>query len=113
MVGGRAPVVLDQPYLIELFQYDAAPVRRRTRRLKPALALSTVLIAENTQLSCLVASQPVRTKQPGPPMILTFDRTPARNGSPDQTINVLHRLDLRLNNTHDRHLTAAGIHQNS
>ena len=109
MVGRRAPVVLDQLYLIELFQYDAAPVRRRTRRLKPALALSAVLIAENTQLSCLVASQSVRTKQPGPSMILAFDRASARHGSPDQIVDVLNRLDLRLNNSHVRYVTAAAL----
>ena len=48
MVGRRAPVAFDQLYLIEFFQYDAAPVRRRAHRFQPAFALSAVLITKDT-----------------------------------------------------------------
>src|SRR4051812_43005816 len=106
MVGRRAPAALDQLYLIEFFQYDATPVRRRARRFKPALALSAELITENTQVPGLIPPQPVRAKQPRPSMILPFDGTPARHGSPDRVVNVLNGLNLRLNNSHIRHLTA-------
>src|SRR5215472_12254315 len=106
MVGRCPPVALDQLYLTELLQCDAAPVRWRAGRFEPALAFSAVLITENAQVPRLIPAQSVGTKQPRPSMILAFDGTPCRRGTPDQMVDVLNCLDLRLNNSHVRHLTA-------
>ena len=64
MVRGRAPAVVQQFHAPELLQHNAAPVGRRTRRLKSAFAFSSVLIAQHTQFAFLVPSQAVRAKQP-------------------------------------------------
>ena len=99
-------IVQQQLHCSELLQHNAAPVGRRTRRLKTAFAFSAVLIAQHTQFVFLVPAQPVRAKQPRQSVIAGSNRVPIRYSSPEQTINLFHDLDLRLNNTHDFHVTA-------
>ena len=84
----------------EFLHYNATPVCRRTCRFEPAFALSSVLIAEYSQLPLSVATQSVRTKQPMAFVITGFDWAPARNGTPNQSVDIFNRLDLRPNNAH-------------
>jgi hypothetical protein len=48
----------------------------------------------------------MRTKQSVALMIASFYRPLARHGIPDETVNILDCLDLRLDNTHALHITA-------
>ena len=100
MVRGRAPAVIQQFHVPELFQHDAAPVGRRPARLKSAFAFSAVLIAQHTQFTFFIPAQPVRAKQPRTSMIAGRNRVPVRHGSPDQLVNLFDRLNLRPDNTH-------------
>src|SRR3954451_1213373 len=72
------------------------------------LSLScAVLIAQDTKFAVLVPAQPVRAKQSWESVIAGANRAPVRDSSPDEAINLLHWLDLRLNdNTHHFHVTA-------
>jgi len=72
----------------------------------PPFAFSPVLIAQPTHFAFLVPAQPVRAKQPWESVIAGRHRAPVCHGSPDQPINFLHCLNLRLNNTHNFHVTA-------
>lgn len=105
MMGGRAPAVIHQFYAPELLQHDAAPVGRRTRRLKSAFAFSSVLIAQHPQFAFLVPAQPVRAKQPRALVITGGNRALVRHGSPDQFVDLFDCLNLRPDNTHSFHIT--------
>ena len=63
MVGRRLPCSVQQFHPAELVERDAAPVIRGAHRFQATLAFSAVLIAKHPELSSLVSSQPVRTKQ--------------------------------------------------
>jgi hypothetical protein len=63
--------------------------------MQPAGTFPSVLIAQHTDVALTIPAQPVRTE---PPVMTEVDgskRTPAHHGRPDQSINVLDRLDLR------------------
>src|SRR6187402_1087467 len=107
MVWRCVPViVVQQLHCSEFLQRNAAPVGRRTRRLKSAFAFSAVLTAQYTDFASSVTAQSVRAKQPRESVIAGRNRAPVRHGSPDQPVNLFHCLDLRLNNTHNFHVTA-------
>jgi hypothetical protein len=113
MIWRRAPAVVQQLHSSELLQNNAAPVCRRTGRLKSAFAFSAVLVAQHTHFAFLVPAQPVRAKQPRESVIAGGNRTLARHGGPDQPVNLFHCLDLRLNNTPDSHVNASqGVSSN-
>ena len=65
-----------------------------------APALTAVLIAEYAEPSLSIPAQPVRAKQSEPLLIRGLDRLLIRHRSPDQPINILHRLDPRLDDPH-------------
>jgi hypothetical protein len=48
----------------------------------------------------------MRTKQPLVPMVAGLYWPLARHSIPDETVNILDCLDLRLDNTHALHITA-------
>ena len=100
MVWRCVPAIVLQLHSSELLQYNAAPVGGRTGRLESAFAFSAVLIAQYTHFAFFIPAQPVRAKQPRESVIAGRNRAPLRHGSPDQPINILYGLDLRLNNTH-------------
>jgi hypothetical protein len=60
MVWRCAPAVVQQLHCAEFLQHNAAPVDRRTRRLKAALAFPAVLLTQYTQFAFPVAAQSVR-----------------------------------------------------
>ena len=68
--------------------------------MQSATTFSSVLIAQHTDVALMIPAQPVRAE----PSIMTVvdgsKRTLAHYGRPDQSINVLDRLDLGLNNRH-------------
>jgi hypothetical protein len=68
--------------------------------LESALAFAAVLVAQCAELPFPIAAQSVRTKQSMPALVVGFDWLFIRHGSPDQPINLLHRLDLRRDNPH-------------
>ena len=80
------------------------PVRlfqgQEDRRLESTQAFPTVLIAEYAKPSLSIPAQSVRAKQSKPPLIHRLDRLFVLHGSPDQPINLLHRLDLCLDDPH-------------
>src|SRR5215203_3059983 len=111
MVWRCVPAIVQQQlHSPEFLQHNAAPVSRRTRRLKTALAFSAVLIAQDTEFAVLVPAQPVRAKQSWESVIAGGYPAPVRYSSPDQPINLFHCLDLRLYNTHQLHVTAPSRH---
>jgi hypothetical protein len=58
-----------------------------------------------------MAAQSVRTKQSKPALLSRFDRLFIRHSSPHHPVNLLHRLDLRLDNAHlNSHLTTSQSH---
>ena len=100
MVGCGAPFVLQEFHPAELLQRGATPVGRGARRFKSALALSAILVTQHPKFSGAIPTQSVRTKQPKPLVIDGFYRLFASYGTPDQPINILHRLDLCPDDTH-------------
>ena len=74
MVWRCAPTTFQQLHSSELLQHNAAPVGRRTCRLKSAFTFSAVLIAQHTQFAFLVPTQPVRAKQPRESVIAGSNR---------------------------------------
>src|ERR1700739_1397697 len=108
MIRGCAPGSLHSLHPAEVLERHTTPVGRRTHRVESALAFATVLITEHAKPSFAIAAQSVRTKQSKPPLISRFDRLLVRPSSPHHPVNLLHRLDLRLNNTHlNSHLTTS------
>ena len=57
-------------------------------------------MAEHARLAQAIAAQPVRTKQPRKIFIDGADRLLVRYRRPNQPVHVLHRLDLRLDDTY-------------
>jgi hypothetical protein len=51
-------------------------------------------------LSLLIPPQAVRTEQAPASVVIGLHRPLARDGIPHQLVNVLNRLDLRLDNAH-------------
>src|ERR1700756_1446233 len=100
MIRGCAPGSLPSLPPAEFLERNTTPVGRRTHRVESALAFATVLITEHAKPSFAIAAQSVRTKQSKPALISRFDRLLVRHSSPHHPVNLLHRLDLRLNNTH-------------
>jgi hypothetical protein len=68
--------------------------------LQSTVTLSTILITKYANLAFVIASQPVRAEPPIAAVIDGSNWTFGNHGSPDQSINILDRLDLGLNNTH-------------
>jgi hypothetical protein len=58
------------------------------------------LIAENAKLPFPIPDQSVWTKQSMPALIVGLDRLLIRHGSPDESINLLYRQNLRPDTTH-------------
>ncbi len=108
MIRRRAPGIFHQFHPAEFLQHNTTPVCRRTCWLQPALAFAAVLIAEDAKPSFPIPAQSVRTKQSMPLLVRGFDRLFVRHGSPNQPIDVLHCLDLRLHDTHVNKLNHVG-----
>src|SRR5262249_56838438 len=100
MIWGWAPGPFHYFLPAEFLQRHTTPVCRRARRLESALAIAAVLVAQYAELPFPIAAQSVRAKQSMPALVVGFDRLFVRHGSPDQPINLLHRLDLRLDDPH-------------
>jgi hypothetical protein len=62
VIRGCPPRPMQEFDLAQFFQYDAAPVSRRSRRPEAAFALAAVLITEHPKLISLIPSQPVRAE---------------------------------------------------
>ena len=105
MVGRCVPCTFEQLHSAEFLQRNTAPVCRRAGRLQSTATLPSILIAQHTNLAFVIPAQPVRTEPPIAAVIDGSNRTFANHGRPDQSINVLDRLDLRLDNTHLLHDT--------
>ena len=71
MVRRCAPTTVQQLHSSELFQHNAAPVGRRTRR--SAFTFSAVLIAQHTQFAFLVSAS-LWAKQPRESVIAGSNR---------------------------------------
>lgn len=100
MVRRSVPSTFEQLNPTEFLKRDTAPVCRRAGRLQSTATVPTVLIAQHTNLAFVIPAQSVRAEPPIPALIDGPYRKPANHGRPDQSINVLDRLDLRFNNTH-------------
>ncbi len=92
MIRCGAPRAVQKFHSAEFLHYNAAPVGRRTDRLQATLALSAVLIAQNSKLPVLVPPQPVGTKQPRERIVHRGYRTSVFRRCPDETIDVLYWL---------------------
>jgi hypothetical protein len=68
--------------------------------MQPAATLPTVLIAQHTDVALMIPAQPVRAEPSIMAVVDGSKRTPAHHRCPDQSINVLDCLNLRLDNTH-------------
>jgi hypothetical protein len=73
--------------------------------MQSAITFSTILVAKHPNLALSIPAQPVRAEPPFATVINGSNRTFANHGRPDQSINLLDRLDLRLDNTHLLHDT--------
>jgi hypothetical protein len=100
MVWGGLPGTVQQFYSAQLLENDTTPILGRTYRPQSTLALATILITEHARLSQTIAAQPMRIKQPRKLFVDRADRTLVRYRLPNQPVHVLHRLDLRRNDTH-------------
>jgi len=100
MIGRCVPCLIDQFHLAQFLDSDTAPICRRTRRLQSTAAIARVLIAKHSHLAFVIAAQAMRAQTPFMTAVHRANRTFAFHRHPDQSINVLNRLDLRSNNTH-------------
>ena len=57
----------------------------------------TILITDHTQLPARIPAQSMWTKQSQPSLTSSFDWLPPLYRNPHQTVNLLDRLELRLN----------------
>ena len=74
-----------------------------------APALAAILVAEYAKLPFPIAAQSVRTKQSIPTLVVGLDWLFVCHGRPDQTINLLYRLDLRPDNPCNSQLTSLRV----
>jgi hypothetical protein len=100
MIGCRAPRTFEQLYLAQFHQRNTTPVCRRASGLQSTATFPSLLIAQDTDVAWVILAQPVWTEPPIMAVVDGAKRTLAHHGRPDQSINVLDRLDLRLDNTH-------------
>jgi len=100
MIGRCVPCLIDQFHLAQFLDSDTAPICRRTRRLQSTAAIARVLIAKHSHLAFVIAAQAMRAQTPFMTAVHRANRTFAFHRHPDQSINVLNRLDLRSNNAH-------------
>ncbi len=68
--------------------------------MQPAATFPSVLIAQYTDVALTIPAQPVRAEPSIMAVVDGSKRTLAHHGRPDQSINLLNRLNLRLDNTH-------------
>jgi hypothetical protein len=68
--------------------------------MQPAATLPRVLIAQHTDIALMIPAQPVRAEPSIMAVVDGSKRTLAHHGRPDQSINLLNGLDLRLDDTH-------------
>jgi hypothetical protein len=100
MVRCSAPRAVQKFHSAEFLHYNAAPVDRRTDRLQATLALSPVLIAQNSKLPVLVSSQPVGTTQSRERIVHRGYRTSVFHRCPDEAIDVLYGLSCAKQRPH-------------
>ena len=67
--------------------------------MQSTATLPTVLITQHTNLAFVIPAQPVGAEPPITAVIDGSNRTFANYGRPDQSINLLDRLDGGLDNT--------------
>jgi hypothetical protein len=68
--------------------------------LQTTFALPTVLVTEHATLAGLIAPQSVRTEQPRALLVNRPHGLFVGYRSPNQPVDVFHRLDLRFDNAH-------------
>ena len=68
--------------------------------MQPAATFPSVLIAKHTDVALMIPAEPVRAEPSSMAVVDGSKRTLANHGRPDQSINLLDRLDLRLDNAH-------------
>ncbi len=100
MIRRGLPRAVDQLHAAKLFERETSPVLVRSRVCEPALACSAVLIAKNSQLALAIPAEPMWTKLPNAPCVKGLHRLFGRHRSPDQAIDVVHRLDVCSNDSH-------------
>jgi hypothetical protein len=100
MVGCCAPCICEQGHSAQLLQRYTPPVSRRAVSLQSTATLPTILIAQHSDLALAIPAQPVGAEPSIPAVIAGSNRTLAHHGHPNQSINVLDRLDPRLDNAH-------------
>src|SRR4051812_25120000 len=94
MIRRSAPRAFDQFDCAEFLNRNTAPVGRRTDWLEATLALSAVLIGQNSQLPVLVPPQSVGTKQPRERIVHRGYRPSVFDRCPDEAIPAL--LDVQF-----------------
>ena len=100
MVWGGLPGIVHQFDPAQFLENDATPILRRPDRPQSALALATILITKHARFTQTIAAQPMRAKQPREIFVNRADRPFILDCRPDQSVHLLHSLDLRLDNTH-------------
>ncbi len=100
MVWCGSPGIVQQFDGAEFLQHNATPVLCRSVRYQTGFTLPAVLVAEHTELSAAIPSQSMRAKQPRKRLVALPDGTLPGDRGPHQTIDVLHRLDFRLDDAH-------------
>src|ERR1035441_3151278 len=100
MVGRCVPGTFEQLHSAEFLQRNTTPVGRRANCLQSTATLPAILITQHTALAFVIPAQPVRAEPPIPAVIAGSNGTSAHHGRPNQLVDVLDRLDLRLDNTH-------------
>ena len=68
--------------------------------MQAAVTLAGVLIAQHTDVALMIPAQSVRAKPSIMAVVDGSKRTLAHHRRPDQSINLLDRLDLRSDNPH-------------
>jgi hypothetical protein len=100
MIRCSAPRAIQKFHSPESLNCHAAPVGRRTDRLQAALALSAILIAENSKLPVPGPPQPVGTKQPRERIVYGSYRISVFHRCPDEAIDVLYWLSCAQRRPH-------------
>jgi hypothetical protein len=107
MIRCGAPRAFQQFHCAEFLNRYATPVSRRTNRLQATLALTAVLIAQHSKFSLLIPPQAVWTKLPMLMIVHSGYRTSVFYRCPDETIDILDRLNCTKGRTHTFRISVA------
>ena len=95
------PRAVEQLHLAEILYCQAAPVIRFPHGLEAALAVASVLVAQDLEPSMSVPAQQVRTKQPSASPVVCGNRPPVNDCGPQLGMSLLQCVDGNRHRSQD------------